>query len=411
MEILVPLGLASMLAFVTRAILTRRGEEGVWLSRFFLIAFLLRIALATMFMLVPSTRVFHEDAAGSEYWAIYLARAWNHELPPADYLTGAENYGYPYFCGILCFVFGKFKGLPSFVNCWFGSLTGVALYALARRLFHPLVARRATLFVFFFPSNILWSAVAAKECVMVLLVVVTLYCIVLLRERASAPAIIGILLPMAAIYTLRFYIFFIILAALAGSFTLFSRRIGTSMGKQLVVFGLVAVMMAGLGLSRQAAANAQAITWERAVALRTGLATTANSGFYEDADISTPAKAIAFLPIGITFLLLSPFPWQLTSVRSAATMPEMIVWWAMFPAIFRGLLLALKHERERLAPIFVFTILLTCAYATIHGNVGVIFRQRTQITVFLYVFGALGYYAKRCKQLGLPNTILLARKS
>jgi hypothetical protein len=213
---------------------------------------------------------------------------------------------------------------------------------------------------------------------------------------------------MAAIYTIRFYIFFIILAALAGSFTLFSRRVGASMGKQLAVFGLVAMVMAGFGLSRQASSSLGKFTFERAAALRVGLAATANSGFQSDADISSPAKAIAFLPIGVTYLLLSPFPWQLTSARAAATIPEMLIWWAMIPAIFRGIWLVLKHERERLAPVLVFTVLLTMAYATIHGNVGVIFRQRTQITVFLYIFGALGWYANRAKKVGLPVTVLLA---
>ena len=58
------------------------------------------------------------------------------------------------------------------------------------------------------------------------------------------------------------------------------------------------------------------------------LATSAESGFGEDLDVSTTGGAIAALPIGFSYLMFAPFPWQVSSFRQAITLPEMLVWWA-----------------------------------------------------------------------------------
>ena len=37
--------------------------------------------------------------------------------------------------------------------------------------------------------------------------------------------------------------------------------------------------------------------------------------FHTTADISTPEKALVFLPKGMAYFLLAPFPWMLGSIR------------------------------------------------------------------------------------------------
>jgi hypothetical protein len=46
-------------------------------------------------------------------------------------------------------------------------------------------------------------------------------------------------------------------------------------------------------------------------------------------------------------------------------------------------------------------------YALMHGNVGSAFRQRAQIFVFLFIFTAVGQYAKKLKKLGHSPDMLL----
>jgi hypothetical protein len=44
-----------------------------------------------------------------------------------------------------------------------------------------------------------------------------------------------------------------------------------------------------------------------------------------------------------------------------------------------------------IAPILIFTTLLSLAYAVFQGNVGTAYRQRSQLLVFYFIFVAVGY--------------------
>jgi Ca2+/Na+ antiporter len=95
--------------------------------------------------------------------------------------------------------------------------------------------------------------------------------------------------------------------------------------------------------------------------------------------------------LGLTYLLLAPFPWQLTSLRQAITLPEMIVWWASIPLLVLGTWFTIKHRLREIAPILIFTSLLTLTYSIMQGNVGTAYRQRAQLLVFYFVFVAVGF--------------------
>src|SRR5262249_44889504 len=86
----------------------------------------------------------------------------------------------------------------------------------------------------------------------------------------------------------------------------------------------------------------------------------------------------------------------------------MLVWWAMTFAWIRGMIYAVRARRGELAPIVVFTLILSFAYSTVHGNVGLAFRQRSQIMIFLFLFAALGYEVKRLRRARRPLKGLLA---
>src|SRR5262249_5173657 len=151
------------------------------------------------------------------------------------------------------------------------------------------------------------------------------------------------------------------------------------LASQLLLMGVLAAAMVFLGLRHEASQDLQLFDLERVSTLRSGLANSANSAFMADVDVSSPAKAIAFMPIGVLFLLFSPFPWQFRGLRPILTLPEMLVWWSLTFAWIRGLRYCLRARKGDLAPIICFAIVMTLAYSTVHGNVGVAFRQRSQI--------------------------------
>jgi len=70
--------------------------------------------------------------------------------------------------------------------------------------------------------------------------------------------------------------------------------------------------------------------------------------------------------------------------------PETLVWYALMPAFVRGVTYSVRERLREVLPILVFTVTLTIAYALMQGNVGTAYRQRTQVTMFFFVFMAAG---------------------
>ncbi len=51
---------------------------------------------------------------------------------------------------------------------------------------------------------------------------------------------------------------------------------------------------------------------------------------------------------------------------------------------------SIRQRLRDVLPILVFTVTLTLAYALMQGNVGTAYRQRTQVTMFFFVFMGVG---------------------
>jgi hypothetical protein len=70
------------------------------------------------------------------------------------------------------------------------------------------------------------------------------------------------------------------------------------------------------------------------------------------------------------------------------------------PALVRGLIYTIRTRFRPALPILVFAASLTCAYAVFQGNVGTAYRQRTQVTMFYFIFMAAGVVERRRAQQG-----------
>jgi hypothetical protein len=116
----------------------------------------------------------------------------------------------------------------------------------------------------------------------------------------------------------------------------------------------------------------------------------AGSGFGKDVDITTTEGALTVIPLGTVYLLFAPFPWQFSTLRQTITLPEMVVWWMAFPLLVLGLWYSIKHRLRQVAPIVIFTTMLTLVYSVFQGNVGTAYRQRSQLLVFYFIFEAVG---------------------
>jgi hypothetical protein len=123
---------------------------------------------------------------------------------------------------------------------------------------------------------------------------------------------------------------------------------------------------------------------------------------FERADISTPQKALMFLPKGLAYFLLAPFPWMIGNIRQGLAMPETLFFYWLLPHVFRGGRYLLRHRfRQSLMAVLV-TAGLTFGYALGEGNAGTAYRHRAQIVCFFLIFAAIGLDTRRKVVAGLP---------
>ena len=296
----------------------------------------------------------------------------------------------------LYYIFGRNQLLVQFVNSTIGALAVVVIYAIARKLFDEKVARWAALFMAFFPQMVFWSCAIYKDPSVLLCISVAMYAVLSLRERLTVGHLALFVAATLALMTLRFYVFYMVAFATIGTYLVSQRRgVLSGLFGQLVVAGVfLTALFFGV---RQATFDRQASYFdlEELQRARLGQLAQGRSDFGADIDVSTPTGALTALPVGLAYLLFAPFPWAISGIRQLLTLPEMLVWYALMPALVRGLRNTLRHRFRQALPILTFAFILTMAYAIFQSNVGTAYRQRTQITMFFFIFMGEGIEMKR----------------
>jgi 4-amino-4-deoxy-L-arabinose transferase-like glycosyltransferase len=332
------------------------------------------------------------DMGGSQ-----LALSWSGEPVTTAYLLRAvSGYGWVYFVGAMYYFFGRNQLLVQMINGLIGGLTVLVIYAIAARLFGRPAARWAALFMAFFPQMVFWSTGMYKDPSILLCIAVAMFAVLSLREKLSVAALALFVVAEVALFTLRFYIAYMVLFAALATFAFAQRRGAVRL---TMTYGmLVAVLVGVLNVAVKRETLERQTTYlslERLQTTREDQAMWGQSGFGQEYDVSTPTGALAALPTGLVYLLFAPFPWAVSGLRQALALPETLVWYALMPAFVRGLKLALKKHVGAVLPIVVFAVSLTVAYALMQGNVGTAYRQRTQVTMFFFIFMGAGIVEKR----------------
>jgi 4-amino-4-deoxy-L-arabinose transferase-like glycosyltransferase len=377
-----------------------RGEE-TFLARVYTWTVALRGGLALILNWFATdsafAMAFWGDSSAYDTAGHHLALRWSGEAMVTNNLAMAvSGYGWVHFVAAVYFIVGRNQLLVQLLNGLLGGLTVLVIYAIAVRLFNTQVARRAALFMAFFPQIVFWSAGMYKDPATLLCIALCMYAVLRLRERFSPAMILLFVCAELSLIALRFYIAYFVAFATMATF-LFAA--GRNPLRLVATFALLLGALVGalnVAVARETLEQqASMLNLQRVQITRDDQATWARSGFGADLDVSTPAGAIAALPTGVIYLLFAPFPWSISGVRQALVLPETLVWYALMPAFFRGALHAIRHRFREVLPIVVFAVSLTGAYALMQGNVGTAYRQRTQISMFFFIFMAVGLVEKQ----------------
>ncbi|HEX8501592.1 MAG TPA: glycosyltransferase family 39 protein [Pyrinomonadaceae bacterium] len=383
------------LAAVAGLLVSRHPTQGRFLVQVFVAALLVRLAVGVLIYYFKLQDFFGGDAFTYDYQGTTYLASWRG-LWRDKQAFGASlyrNWGMGYLVGGIYALLGRNMLAVQFFNAAVGAATAPVIFLCSRQIFQNMrVARIATLSVAFFPSLVLWSSQGLKDGPIVFLLAVVMLATLRLGERFSTKYVAVMLFALYCLLCFRFYIFYMTAAAVGGAFLIGMRPQTTrNLLRQVAIVFAIGLGLTYLGVLRTADAQLEVLGDLDAVQRsRADLATSANSGFGQDVDVSTASGAISAVPLGMAYLLFAPFPWQLASLRQSITLPEMLAWWAAFPLLAMGIWFTIKYRLRQALPILLFTTMLTLAYSIFQGNVGTAYRQRSQILVFYFIFVAVG---------------------
>ncbi len=374
-------------------------EEKEFITTVFLVALALRMAFGLFIHIYELRDFFGGDAFSYDLKASEMVDNWlglsinpDETFFQFDPRSGVA-WGMYYLTAIIYLVFGRNIFAAQSFCAVIGAATAPMVYFCARKIFNNLkVARFAAIGIAVFPSFIIWSGQLLKDGLIIFLLVAAMTMVIQLQTRFGYAALGVLVASLLAILSLRFYIFYMVLVAVVGSFLVGLSSTKRSMLRSTLVLCVIGGALAYLGVGQRASIELPIFTnLERINYSRADLAKSADSGFGEELDVSTAEGALFAIPTGFTVLMFAPFPWQAANLRQAITIPEVLIWWSMIPFLLIGLIYTVRNRLRNAFPILIFSLMLTIAYSLFQGNVGTAYRQRTQIQVFLFVLVGVGW--------------------
>jgi hypothetical protein len=396
-----------------------RHESGLFLLRLFLAGLLLRVLIGTVIFVFNWQDFFGGDAWTYDFFGAAQLDAWGGDRFAANLVTRfvgvgeGSGWGMLYFVATIYRLAGRNMLAVQLVNGVIGAVTAVVIFLCTLEVFENIrVARLAGIAVAFYPSLVLWSSQGLKDAPIVFFLALSILATLRLGRRLSAKWLTILVASLLCLLSLRFYVFYMMVVAVAGAFLLGMRAVtAQSFLRQFIVIVVMGLALTYMGVTRSA--SLQMDTYANLDMIqrsRSDMAKSGQSGFGMDVDVSTTSGALTTIPLGLLYLLFAPFPWQLASLRQSITLPEMIIWWASIPSLILGLWFSIRYRLRQISPILVFTVMLSLAYSVFQGNVGTAYRQRAQLLVFYFIFVAVGYVLVQEKKEERTQQELQARR-
>ena len=369
------------------------SDQSAFLIQLFVAAFFVRALCASFIESYGLQSFFGEDAFAHEFHGFLLSQAWAGLSDiPLELSDWNRPWGLHYLIAAVYTVIDRNPLAISFISAVAGAASSILIFLCTRRIFKNVTsAKIACVLAAFFPAMIIWSSQILKDGFVVFFVVLTIYALIRLQERFSWFYVAILMFSLLGIFSIRFYVFYFASIACVGSFFFGSERVLANGMRWLAILSIFVIIAGYAGLLTVGNEQVERLTdLESLQVSREVLSREAESGYGGATDITTSTGALLALPIGLINLMLAPFPWQLSSLRSMLPMPEMLVWWCLIPFGMIGIKYTLTNRFREAIPMVLFTLTLTVAYALFQTNVGTAYRQRTQIQIFLFIFISVG---------------------
>jgi hypothetical protein len=328
-------------------------------------------------------------------WSV--ADGWQQTGVDCSWLWRTPHYArFTYVVATLYYFSGWQPWLAGLIMALLGGLAAVGVYLIGARHFDEQIGWRAGWFTALLPTLILWTSLILKEAPSIFALVVVLGSVLSLRERISMGPVISLLAALFVLDIMRSYIAVIVaMTAVTALLLTPARRSPLSPLTRIVLCALLGLVLSVrgygfMGLDFQGfKGGVQSLNQQRIAYTGSG----SRTAYLKGVTYSNGTEAATFLPLGIAYFLLSPFPWQIGSKVSVLALLEMPVWYLLFTYSLIGIV-GLVRDRERREiglTLGLFLGALICLYGLVSGNVGTAMRHRAQVMPIFMLAAALGY--------------------
>jgi hypothetical protein len=395
-------GLLLLLA-VCHAVRPDNGPLARRVMKWALVSFAVHFVLG--YVILQSANFAHSLASDSgtyDLGARLIVAHWHH-LGPLPHMSKGKE-GFYYSLAVLYWALGPYQLAGFALNAFFAGALVPMMFDVTHRLFGSDAAWWAVVIVALQPGFLVWPAQLLREAGALFFLVVALDCAVRLATRATLSAALVMAADVGVFLTYRSDVALIVTVGLVVGLALGKRQVvgGVLAAGTVVAMGLVLVLALGLGRSGYQLSTSSSLS--QVSHARQDLARTATSGFDTTVDVSTPRRAINYLPRGLPYFLWGPFPWQARSLPGVFSVVDALTVIALTPSIWRGL----REARERIGRMQLLLLLpagaLTMALTLLIGNFGTIVRERLQVLMFLVPLAGLGIARRRAKDRALIDS-------
>lgn len=378
-------------------------EDFKFLFALFTVGFGIRVFIALLIFLLSYQYgvfegfLFRSDAPSYSEKGWYVAQCykWGLEIDQqyaALHVAAGVFANYDLWCGLVYSYVGKNPLVLFFINSLANSLTIIFVYSLAKELGGKKVAPTAAIFVVLWPSLIFWSTQNFKDSLISFAVVLFFYSLLQFEGGLKIhflPIIIFCLFVLSKLSPV--VALSAVLAAGAGIVFFVKRKYFPS----VAILGLILLYLSAgyLGYLWSQIWGWGFDNFFDALNIYRGYRAEGELAFFPDADLSTPVKTLFFLPFGLLFAWFAPFPWQVSTIQLIA-LPEMLLFYLLFPNFLRGIHLICKRNWGSISAIVFFMIIMSLVFALIEGNSGTLLRHRSYIIYFCFIFISVGIFRK-----------------
>lgn len=410
-EVLAPLIIILLgISLAIIVIIMVEPENFRFLFSLFMLSFGIRVFIALVVFLlsyqygVTEGFLFKGDAHCYSERAWYAAQCYRWEVPIDFYhmamVAGGSTTNYDLWCAWIYSLIGKNPLFLILINCVAGSLAIIFIYSLAKKLFGGKVAFYSSFLAAFWPSLIMWSAQNLRDPLVNLALILFFYLYLNFKKRFNIFHILMAMFPLYVLWKLSLFvvvaILFSIPLSILWSIKFFKKNIFFLVVIAFMVFFLggdfiynklrsLYPSLAGIGGYDSFFVAMNMLRSPRA---------EGNLAILPNLDISTATNAFLYMPIGLLYTWFSPFPWQMGSAFQIMAVPEMIIFYLLLPYLVRGILFSYRESWKDTSILILFMAIMSLIFAFIEGNSGTLFRHRSMLLYFAFIFISSGFYEK-----------------